>query len=172
MLKLITLAVILLSASSAETSTESRVSILTKSPLDSLFYGFIYGMQLNPSTADSNPCLQQISDTASLRTAVQQSFLQIYKGLTNMYSFMNVMRQFSDSYNQELNICKIPTLVQLILSFFTLQNIGEYVIKYIVNSSTYKGYYNTMIASYMTGDYQTAGENAGFIFMGLTNFGI
>ena len=169
MLKLISLAVLASCVSGMEPAAESRVAT-TESPLGLMFYGFLYGMQQDPSTADSNPCLQQISSTEALKSAAMQSFLQIYKGLTKMYTFLDVMRQFSDSYNQELNICKIPTMVELIISFFTLENVGEYVIKYIVNENTYKGYFNAMKTSYMTGDYRNAGENAGQIFMGLTSF--
>lgn len=170
MLKLLSLAILALSVSGMKYSAETSMVRLEDSPVYSMMYGFVYGLQLDPTTAATNPCLLQIASSNELKAAAYASFLEIYKGFTNVYSFLDVMRQFADAYNQEMNICKFPTLTTLMISTFSLSSFGEYVIKYVVDSKKYNGYIDDLKNSYGAGDYQKAGEDAGMIFQGLTNF--
>lgn len=169
-MKILGLTLLLICVSANVNPDTSILALIEASPVSSIFKGFMYGVQLDPTQSSSNACLNQIATTESIKSSLYQTFINSYKGLTDIYSFISVLRQFIDSYNQEINICKFPTLLNLVSTALTLSNVGEYVIKYIVKSTTYNTYLDDGIQAYMTGDYQAAGENFGKIFMGLTNF--
>ena len=172
-MKFFAFGLILLSASAIGFLGESELYeiALKENIAGSFLKGFFEGLLKDPSTASTNPCLLQIQTTSKSRTDMVNAFVSI-KTPHEIIDFIPKLRLFADSYNQEIAVCNYPTLLTLTTTLLKLDNIGEYVIRYIVRANDYNQFYSDMIMYCQAGEYEACGLNAGKIFSALTLFGI
>ena len=172
-MKFLAFGLILLSASAFGFLGESELyEVALKENISRSFLkGFFEGLLKDPSTASTNPCLMQIQTTSTSRNDMASAFVNI-KSPHDVINFIPTMRLFADSYSQEIAICNYPTLLTLTTTLFKLDNLGEYMIRYIVRANDYNQFYSDMIMYCQAGEYEACGLNAGKIFSALTLFSI
>jgi hypothetical protein len=173
MIKYFLLGLLLLSSSATPISIlqEADFLQLREDIKGSFMKGFFEGLVKDPSTSSTNPCLLQIATTDKNSEELRKAFLSISNAHT-LLEFFPKMRLFADSYNQEIAVCNYPALLTLVTTALKLDNLGEYMIRYLVGANEINPWYNDAITNCDMGQYEACGFSVGNIFRKLTLFGI